>query len=330
MKKLILIGNGFDLAHNYKTTYKNFADTCVSPALKTFRNMAYKYCKLELSSGCVHWYDFEAMISAITSQWFQEYFSGYSNENKDDQVIHEKEYLNDIAQINSAFSELEVQLREYLLKATKDRKNEKLGSISNEISDNAKVISFNYTDVASRYTDNIYYVHGSLHEESIVLGYPPREDPCLMSTEGTLYAKEQLREYLDFKRFLMSKDMDLLCIETEQLLVEMRKQISSLHSNRGEYDIRDDLDKIIKEYMQTHKNSAAQIDIGITLENIEELVIMGHSLKADEDIISEWLTKMQKLRTIRIFTYTGESVKEIEAKKSIFSNWNFIVETIPY
>lgn len=309
MKKLILIGNGFDLAHDYKTTYKDFSDACTSPALEMYKNMVEKYCKAELLDG-IYWYDFECMISTITSQWFQEYMSSYTDGNEE-----EKEYLDDIAQINSAFAELEVQLREYLGKVTKDRQSNKLESISNEISDNARVVSFNYTNVASRYTKNIYYIHGSLNEESIVLGYPLREDPCLMPPEGTIYAKEQLREYLDFKRFLMSRGMDLSSIGAKQLLIEMRGQISSLHSNRGEYDIRDDLVELIKEYMQMNNNNAAQIDIGVALNDIEELVVIGHSLKSDEDIIHEWLQKMPELRTVKIFTYCGETAKDIEAKK---------------
>lgn len=70
MKKLILIGNGFDLAHNYKTSYKDFADACTSPAMEIFRNMVRKYCKSELLDG-MYWYDFELMINSITSEWFK-------------------------------------------------------------------------------------------------------------------------------------------------------------------------------------------------------------------------------------------------------------------
>ena len=324
MKKLILIGNGFDLAHNYKTSYKDFSDACTSPALEIYHNMVRKYCKSELLDG-MYWYDFEMMISAITSQWFQKYMSSYSDGNEE-----EKEYLDDIAQINSAFAELEVQMREYLDKATKNRQSDKLESILSEISDSTSVVSFNYTNIASRYTKNIYYIHGSLHEESIVLGYPLREDPCLILPEGTLYAKEQLREYLDFKRFLMSRGMDLSSVDIKQLLIEMRKQISSLHSNRGEYDIRDDLAEIIKEYMQLNNNNAAKIDLGVALEDVEELVVIGHSLKSDKDIINEWLKKMRKLRTVKIFTYSGEQAEEIEAKKAFFRKYNFEIKTIKY
>ena len=267
MKKLILIGNGFDLAHKYKTTYKNFADACFSPALKAFRNMVEKYCESELSSG-VHWYEFETMISAITLEWFYKFMSGYPDGDYEEQDLHVKEYLDDIAQINAAFSELETQLKIYLDKITKDRQSYKLESIAAEISDSARVISFNYTNVASRYTKNIYYIHGSLHEDSIVLGYPLRADPCMMSGEGTMYAKEQLRAFLDFKRFLMSKGIDLTSVDTKQLLLEMRKQISSFHSNRAEYDIRGDLDEIIKEYIQMQNDGAANGDLELVLEDV--------------------------------------------------------------
>jgi len=78
MKKLILIGNGFDLAHGYKTSYKDFSDACTSPALEMYQNMVGKYCKAELLDG-IYWYDFEFMISTITSQWFQKYMTSITD-----------------------------------------------------------------------------------------------------------------------------------------------------------------------------------------------------------------------------------------------------------
>ena len=145
-----------------------------------------------------------------------------------------------------------------------------------------------------------------------------------------MYAKKELREYLAFKRFLMAKGVSLTSVDTMPLLNEMRRQISSLHSNRGEYDIRDDLDDLIKEYIKINGNGSPEIDLGVTLEEVEELVIIGHSLKTDEDVIYEWLDRMTDLRKVKIFTYFGEPPNEVEEKKVFFSNYDILIETIKY
>lgn len=67
--------------------------------------------------------------------------------------------------------------------------------------------------------------------------------------------------------------------------------------------------------MQINNNNAAQIDLWVALEDVEELVVIGHSLNSDEDIINEWLQIMRELQTVKIFTYCRESAKEIEEKK---------------
>ena len=138
MKKLIIIGNGFDLAHDYKTSYKDFVEACPSSTTETFQNMVEKYCESELANG-VHWYEFESMINAIAVKLWGDFLSESSDTNEDFDLYNER-YMNEMAQINTVFSKLEVELKMYLDKATGGGQNHRIESITNETLNNTKAI----------------------------------------------------------------------------------------------------------------------------------------------------------------------------------------------
>jgi len=329
MKKLIIIGNGFDLAHGYETSYKNFVDNSAFSVLEKFKDIAEKYCDQEVAKGSC-WYEFEKMIGIITLRFFEQFQEAFFGAKDEDMECIREKYLYEVSQMNSMFEGLSVRLKEYLETATSGRQGYKIQSISNEVSGDVKIISFNYTNTAERYAKNIYYIHGSLNEADIILGYPLREDPCIIFPEATLYEKKQLREYLAFIRFLKKRNTKLSESDTEDLLNEARRQISLLHSNRGEYDVHENLSEIIKGYIQENNEGSAEIDLGISLQDVEEVVVIGHSLEADEDIINEWIGEMQKLRKVKIFVYVGESTMEIETKKDFFKEYDLDIETVEY
>lgn len=62
--KLAIIGNGFDLAHNYRTLYSSFANGTSSPVLNKFK----AYCDDEPATGT--WHDFENNINILTHSLF--------------------------------------------------------------------------------------------------------------------------------------------------------------------------------------------------------------------------------------------------------------------
>lgn len=329
MKKLIIIGNGFDIAHKYKTSYKNFIDNSAFSVLEKFKDTAKKYCNQELLTGSC-WYEFEKMIGIITLRLFEQFQEDFFGAKEEEMGNIRKKYLYEVSKMNHMFEILNIKLKEYLEIATSCRQDYKIQSISDEISDDIKIISFNYTNTAERYSKNIYYIHSSLNEGDIILGYPLREDPCMIFPEATLYEKRQLREHLAFVRFLKKSSINISESDREDLLNEMRRQISSLHSNRGEYDINENMNEIIEEYIYKNNESSAEIDLGISPQDIEEVVVIGHSLKADEDIIYEWIGEMQKLKKIKIFVYEGEPAIEIKAKKDFFKKYDFDIEIVKY
>ncbi|RZK01742.1 MAG: hypothetical protein EOO46_19385 [Flavobacterium sp.] len=200
LNKLILVGNGFDLAHGLKTSYRNFIDWYFCEAFKEFcSRKSYSDALFELKNkytGYTSIYKeqpntFEEVLEFISfntnqsiiyhskfirkliemfreNSWvdieryyFQLLKSYFSNQNLDKR--------QEVSKLNSEFNYLIVKLTEYI-----DRINENLPSISKlELSgpfaevftkvnsvSEVKVLNFNYTDTVS--------AKGYLNDEDII------------------------------------------------------------------------------------------------------------------------------------------------------------------
>ena len=67
-----------------------------------------------------------------------------------------------------------------------------------------------------------------------------------------------------------------------------------------------------------HERNRKNEGYGVELSQIKTLVIMGHSLKADEDIFNDLVNRMSSLMQIKIYTYAGEPTAEINEKAAFF------------
>ncbi len=319
-KKLVIIGNGFDIAHGYKTSYKDFILACDHSALSEFKQFSKKYCMAMLEEGAA-WYYFEEMVSAITSKWADEELSLYTGEDSPKKITQREELGADIDTLNRVFREIECSLSDYLFLAT-DRDVALIPSIKKELTVETKVITFNYTDVAEKYTDDIYYIHGSLKENSIVLGYPERSESDLINPAATFFAKIKLRELLNFKRCLMRQGINPSNSEGEKLVQEMERQMQYLYGGKGTYHEIADI-SVIQKYAQMNHFEPVLLNFGFDIGEISELVIMGHSLQADYDILGKWLQTAENLDTVKLFTFENESEVSIQKKRAFLNKYGY-------
>ena len=74
------------------------------------------------------------------------------------------------------FAVLKNELIAYLRNEVTARKIKIIESIKTELTSDTFAINFNYTDTAEMYTDHNFYVHGSIKEDNIVLGYDYQSD----------------------------------------------------------------------------------------------------------------------------------------------------------
>ena len=293
VKKLIIVGNGFDLAHGCPTTYKQFVDSVHNEDLEEFSSIVGFYCEKDIRAGR-DWYEFEYLIGEVVINWFlfseqtlrcRPIFS-FVEEHPEMALSLKSKFDEDILHINTVFRKIEKLFLDYLNNVMKDRPIKILENIEREIDSQSHVLTFNYTSVIEEYTPNAFYVHGSLEESQIVFGHPqnPRE-PDVIEQEAILLVKPRLRDQLSFMRFINRSEEAIAYDQTKYLSMELEQQLNSYHSLDGEFGVAADTPELVKEWINFREQLGLECLGHVDLEAIEVLIIMGHSLQADYDIL---------------------------------------------
>lgn len=343
-ERLIITGNGFDLAHGLKTSYKDFYEQIPIEVKSSWEELL---CNFKIDTD--NWYSFEELIDKLSLEWYFKYFiDSVENDKKKEEILNKQ-----IQKINLLFLEMTSCLYNYLdnIDELSIIENE---NIKNAIQPSDFVISFNYTKFAQNYSDNVYYIHGSLDEKHIVLGYKQREaNPTGILAEATVFDKKKLREQLNFRRYLIGIGLSEKAIETE--IAEFNSHVSCMFSGRGGYlfdyspslneefinyntkryeekswstfnrfrkadpiiypclldeQLRNErlqqISKIINDYGEINNFLPAPICMNIDFTNVKELIILGHSLEADEELIVDIINELDNLEKIKLFVYSGE------------------------
>lgn len=304
-KTLAIIGNGFDIAHGYHTQYKSFVENTSHPSLDTFRS----YCENE--SSITTWYSFEENIRILTEKLF---LQSHTEDCDYDANRSEVSHLRDI------FNEIHNLLIRYLEHETNSKPVTTLPSVAKHLNPQTNAINFNYTKTAEAYTKNIFYVHGSLHENDILLGYDYRDEPCLAQYEDMCWSKRICREALSFRRFLKErKSLSPDCSEYKRLLSSLEVYQHCENSSRGidtdpESYIPDF--KFVDNFMTEYKKG---LDIpDINYKKISKIVVIGHGIEADQVFLNKIVSKCTNLKQVIIYRYHGEKNSSFEKKADFF------------
>lgn len=132
---LAIIGNGFDMAHGYKTDYRSFVKNTRSVYLEKFKS----YCEAENIST---WYLFEDNIRIITEKFLLAAIIGNCNFDEN------RKEINNLAAV---FTEIQHLLLNYLSNEITSKPFIKKRSIEKYIGTNTVAINFNYTQTAEKY-----------------------------------------------------------------------------------------------------------------------------------------------------------------------------------
>lgn len=307
VNRLVIIGNGFDLAHGYKTLYYHFITNAKSKAAVNFEKSTQNHLDKD---SC--WYNFEDTISEISSNAFQ------------DRVLTGNANIN-IKEINKYFYELKIDLLRYLAKETASPCP--LYPRIRYWLKNALVINFNYTKTVEQYGCKPFYIHGNITEENAVLGYDFRIDFCTYSYEETYYSKFLQREILSFSRFLKFFNFSA---KSKRKYIERYKSIDmQFNSPRGEVNYEqtfcDYLIRVYRFYKVWHNNSTS-----INYKKIKQLVVMGHSLKADEYFLNSVFSECKNLEEIILFIYENEPRKSIIEKVTFLRKYCNTIKLVHY
>lgn len=298
-KSIAIIGNGFDLAHGYMTTFDEFVKKTTNTDLNTFR----QFCVDENIST---WHNFEENIKVISMNVYQNNFADNANFDEISKKIEE---------LNRIFASIHNLLMDFLRNETNRFQVRKMQNISESINKKTKVISFNYTKVAESYTTDIFYVHGSLDEKDIILGYDYRVEPCLIGMEYMYWFKKYRRELLAFKRYLSEN----INTEHNQIIKSFEKYQMYANSGRG---IDEEVEAEIVDFKQidsfVSNECEKRVIPDINYRYIKTITVMGHGIESDKEFLIEILQKCTRLKKVCIFRYNGESEESFNKKIEFF------------
>lgn len=181
---LLIVGNGFDLAMGFKTSYGDFMKSPFFPKNNsTLCSYLLKECRANMG-----WIDIENELSKYSKLLSSFEFKSEQDELKWGVTAFRKQYEN-----------LKSSLKTYLCEVTKRQFNPKPAnyakSVIEQLPSDSKIISFNYTSIIERMTrdrfcaskGNLLHIHGSLAPyDDIVFGV---EDSAKLSKEHVFLYK---------------------------------------------------------------------------------------------------------------------------------------------
>ncbi len=304
LHKLAIIGNGFDLAHNYKTLYSSFVNSTSSPVLDKFK----EFCNDE--PAIKTWYDFENNINTLTHSLYLQ------------SLAEEQEYeenRNKVAELRDLFSALSDLLIDYLQKEIANNPFEQKESIKKNLDSKTIAINFNYTDTAKKYIKNVIDIHGSLEERDIILGYDYRDEPCLAQYEDMCWSKTFCRESLALRRFLRKWNKIINSKKQKVLISSLESYHHWENSGRG---IDEEIEKCIPSYrfidrFISKQRRKSNID-RINYSQIDTIIVLGHGIEADRVLLEKIISKCTTINEVIIYRYEGESDDEYGRKEDFF------------
>lgn len=174
MKNLIIIGNGFDLAHELPTKYSDFGKfLCKNPKHKKFYELLTAYIAPEDL-----WNSFEEALGNFDQEQLKEdnscYLMGYGDDDWADSAHHDYQYM--IENSLSFSTQIPSILREWIECVDIEKISKKIVLSINLNDDKNVFVNFNYTATLERIyrvnRSNILYIHGCINNDmELVLGH---------------------------------------------------------------------------------------------------------------------------------------------------------------
>lgn len=206
MKNIFIIGNGFDLAHGYKTDYKSFIE-CLIVKNKEIEGLFVKNTDgiRKRSEIIIKIKGFVYYIKS-TNSFFKKiiddfrYFKTWCN--IEELYFKELQVTKDSAKLNNEFAIVKEELKKYLIQFNNSKNKIHDFSLFFRVmmspSNENLVLNFNYTNTFQRlYGDfnkaTILNFHGQLDEDfynPIIFGYAPTDD------ETSMLIKKNNNEFL--------------------------------------------------------------------------------------------------------------------------------------
>ena len=190
LKRLVIIGNGFDVAHNLPTSYCDFLEQ-LNEKHHDFFEMICQYIPKESL-----WYSFEEALSELDEEQLQDdnlcYLLDYGDENWRDSAHHDFQYM--IGEALSFAKDIPVYFFEWISKINTHVTPQ---MPSHLVDKNNLYLSFNYTDTLESVYNipekNILYIHGKASRgDELIVGH--HTDDLVQDEEEPVFSSEEERQ----------------------------------------------------------------------------------------------------------------------------------------
>ncbi len=203
MKTIFVVGNGFDLAHELKTSYGDFINSLTTDKFNNNYLLQLLHF-LKESQKAYNWSDIEFV-----------YFLLLKNSDNMDNFIRKEFYVNLPAYspklLDEDFTKIKILLEEYLENEQKnltliDEYSKLFKAFNNS---DTLILDFNYTNTISKYLESFdsqiqhIKIHGELKSESnpIIFGYAANDEEAKLLTDKN---DEYLMKNIKKLRYLLS------------------------------------------------------------------------------------------------------------------------------
>lgn len=248
--KLYIIGNGFDLHHNLKTSYYNFRDY-----LKNHNREIYDLLEQYVCCSDDLWGDFEESLAKLDTD---ELYCDNSNLLPNIEIGDISEDYYDPYEFSNEMERIYDKLTIELIEAFKDFIYEAMSVDDLEILKhkididiNARFLCFNYIDTLERIYhiqyNNINYIHNSIKEssEDIILGHSIDPSKFILKIKDNDYYKPY-----DEGRLILNEYFETMHKPTDKIIEKNRSYFNSLSNIDKVYVFGHSISKVDIPYFE--------------------------------------------------------------------------------
>ena len=168
-KRLIIVGNGFDLHHHMKTSYIDYRNYLIKNGKKNVVDIFEKYSEEHDKNWM--WNSLETNLAFLNYEAAYPLLTEYENEEWSDSSNHDFQY--EILNLTTYWPEIKVCLKNWICQIKYGTPDKKLVNI---INNQSYFLSFNYTNTLENLynikSERICYIHGSAQQEDeLILGH---------------------------------------------------------------------------------------------------------------------------------------------------------------
>lgn len=289
MKKLVIVGNGFDKAHGLHTTFDDF--------IKYSANYAEKYSEFKNTSNC--WYSVEDRFKELVLEKLSE----IGTEIQVDEIVEEiiethgldengevsyydyrseafKEEIEVVSKIVLLLVSFEADFLQYLRDLYSDAKIvgrfHPMKTLKELFDSAARVVNFNYTNIIELLYDfrKVEHIHGNINDK-IVIGCDTFErlDTTAVHTDyPSSKASGRPKDVLIERQKYYEYDMENNLVEKAAVKMFFDDVVRRIQNNEEE------LYKWLKMKSKDFLELRMSIIESLSKETFDEVYIIGHSL----------------------------------------------------